>query len=158
MDRSKTGRLGQDGIGAVATPEPAQTERVPLARDRRFGWSAEHPRPTERTHPYADLPKLQAEWDKDDENRRFVEERNAESRRAQAEKAEAAKRARAEAALEAATAELRAGYFSAPGATEEAFRADLPDLLAERRRQAALAGPVALTSPIDRRQMVAGDG
>ncbi len=44
-------------------------------------------------------------------------------------------------ALEDQTAELRTGYMSQPGATLEAFQADLPALLAERRRAAALNGP-----------------
>jgi len=44
-------------------------------------------------------------------------------------------------ALEDQAAELRTGYMSQPGATLEAFQADLPALLAERRRTAALNGP-----------------
>lgn len=36
------------------------------------------------------------------------------------------------------TTELRAGYFTAPGATEENFNAALPKLLEERRHTAAL--------------------
>ena len=49
--------------------------------------------------------------------------------------------------LEALTERLRRGYFTIPGATEADFRRDLPDLLAEERRRAAL-GTQAPASPI----------
>lgn len=60
-------------------------------------------------------------------NRRYELERTRETEQADRDRQH----------LDVLTEELRAGYLAVPGATEVAFQADLPDLLADRRRQAA---------------------
>ena len=102
--------------------------------------TATTPRPTAATHPGTDrdgLAKLQAQWDAakawEDENARL----RAEHRRRQDEDA-AEQRCVADGLF---VDQQRRPYLEAdPAATEEQFRADLPEIRRRHRIAAALAG------------------
>ncbi len=126
--------------------------------------TTKEPRPKRETHPAlsdAGLASEQARWDRFEQerkNRQAAEERfrtQREEREAATEAERQAVRDQAEKTqLDALTAELREGFFSVPGATEEAFKSALPALLDERRRQAALSRERLIRSPISGRQIL----
>ena len=133
------------------------TTKQPTAADKaQSNWTARFPRPSAETYEGspAGLAFAQTEWDVAEELRQRVaaarERMNAEraereapqvaARQREQEAAERAQRERQERQEAALVAELRSGYFSVPGASEEGFTRDLPSLLDERRRRAALAG------------------
>lgn len=70
-------------------------------------------------------------------NRRASDERIRKLKADEAARVAEADKERDVQQTERLTAELRVGYFSAPGATEDGFRAALPGLLEDRRRDAA---------------------
>ncbi len=139
------------------------TKLATAAEKCQADWTAKFPRPSAESHEgsTAGLEFAQREWDDAEDLRQRLA---AARQRMQAEAAtredpRAVARQREQDALERArqerrehqeaqlVAELRAGYFSIAGATEEGFTRDLPGLvrdlpglLDERRRRAALAG------------------
>ena len=136
------------GFGALPPAPERPASRAwptPEERARDFFWVARYPRPEAATWPYRypSLADAQAEWDaaraKQDRYEAGVRERQAGRERAAREAKDARERGWLRKRMAGIEAELRAAYFGAdPSATEEQFAADLPGLLADRRRQAAL--------------------
>ena len=119
----------------------------PSTKSAHTGWTVFYPRPTRLTRPnWSDevLHNGQEEWDEADRIYRNLLALDAANAKRQADelaahqKQEAERQAEQDAArLETLTADLRRGYFSIPGATEEGFTKALPDLLEQQRRDAA---------------------
>jgi len=116
-------------------------------RNTDSSWVTRYPRPKEGdVHPTA-LEARQQQWDESKakhgtiarRSAEIVAEREATFKESQ-ERQAAERQARDQAKVDAMTMELRRGYFAVPGATEDGFQAALPELLEQRRRQAAMTG------------------
>lgn len=128
----------------------------PTEQDAGSVWVALVPRPTrDGAFTGEELSRRQQEWDAAADRFKVLLAANVESRQRRATKAAEQERVRQQdiasieqRRLEALTERLRRGYFQVPGATNADFQRDLPDLLAEERRRAALRGSRDATSPL----------
>lgn len=158
--RKKLHELRAQRLGIPASAHLGVESDLAPADLRTWPWHAAiWDRPSAHGWPYSehDLETAQAAWDDGD---RFVAtRREVAAERQEREDAEQrerdADRARDDAArLAALVAELRQGYFSAPGASEAGFETALPDLLERRRIEAALGAHDDIPQVLPRRMLL----
>jgi hypothetical protein len=124
----------------------AKTWPAEYERNTDSSWVTRYARPQDGdVHP-AVLEERQRQWDASKAKYDVVAKRSAEIQaereaklQASQERQAADRQARNQRKTDALTAELKRGYLAA-GGTEDDFQKALPELLEQRRRQAAMTG------------------